>query len=230
MCEKPLYNWWQLMLIGGFCSSAICSVSFYGSFIDSVVSFPLGVLLVGVQLISVKNELYSNVFEYVIRILFLLIYIVISHEILTRITIATLLSFLSAAIATSTLFCYSAIASASIVLILPVSFHAFNYYCSNELPSQGYIVLSGSLELSSRNIVSGAVRLCFAVMYALFLGFGLTIGGTIYQEITHRGVLGDDYACTMSHNASGPWWQRTPSEYWGTDSCHITKYITELCF
>lgn len=65
MQAKPQYNWWQLVLIGGFCSSAICSVSFSGSFIDSLVSFPLGALLVAVQMISARNELYSNVFELV---------------------------------------------------------------------------------------------------------------------------------------------------------------------
>lgn len=39
----------------------------------------------------------------------------------SRITIATLLSFLSAALASSSKFCYAAIASSSVVLILPVS-------------------------------------------------------------------------------------------------------------
>ncbi|EPQ52989.1 DUF1212-domain-containing protein [Gloeophyllum trabeum ATCC 11539] len=177
MRRKPMYSWWQLILIGGFCSSAICSVSFSGSFIDSVISWPLGALLVAIQLLSVKNELYSNIFE---------------------ITIATLISFLSAALASTGVFCYSAVASASIVLILP-----------------GFIVLNGSLELSSRNIVSGAVRLCFAIMYSLFLGFGLAIGAEIYQAITHQRVLGpEDYSCAVSHHPDGGWWQRTPSTYW----------------
>ena len=52
-------------------------------------------------------------------------------------------------------------------------------------------------------------------MYALFLGFGLAIGGTIYEEITHKGALGNDYSCTQSHDPDGPWWQRTPPEWWG---------------
>ena len=41
-------------------------------------------------------------------------------------------------------------------------------------PMQGYIVLSGSLELASRNITSGSVRIGYAVIYSLFLGFGLS--------------------------------------------------------
>lgn len=68
MRKKPVYNWWQLVLIGGMCSAAICTVSFNGSFIDALVSFPLGALLVAIQLLSVRNELYSNVFEYVPRL------------------------------------------------------------------------------------------------------------------------------------------------------------------
>lgn len=63
MRKKEVYNWWQLMIIGGFCSAAICTVSFNGSFLDCVVVFPLGAILVGIQLLSVKHALYSNVFE-----------------------------------------------------------------------------------------------------------------------------------------------------------------------
>ena len=100
MRKKPLYTFTQLILIGGMCSASICSVSFSGSFIDSLASAPLGALLVAVQLLSPRNELYGNVFE---------------------ITIATLMSFASAALASTDHICYSAVASSSVVLILPVS-------------------------------------------------------------------------------------------------------------
>ena len=63
MLERPLYNSWKIIVIGGCCSAAICSVSFSGSFIDTLVSAPLGALLVAVQILSVRNELYSNIFE-----------------------------------------------------------------------------------------------------------------------------------------------------------------------
>lgn len=66
----------------------------------------------------------------------------------------------------------------------------------------------------SRNIVSGAVRLCYAVMYALFLGFGLSIGGTVYEKATGKGVI-LDYDCQSSHNADGPWYQKTAGGLWG---------------
>ncbi|KAF8553122.1 DUF1212-domain-containing protein [Imleria badia] len=177
MRKEPLYNFIQLTIVGGMCSASICSVAFSGSFIDCLASAPLGALLVAIQLIGVRNELYVNVFE---------------------ITIATLLSFLSAALASTKHFCYSAVASSSVVLILP-----------------GFIVLSGSLELSSRSLVAGAVRLCFALMYSLFLGFGLAIGAQIYQRILGRSIIGPiDYTCVDSHDPAGPWWQRTPSLWW----------------
>ena len=63
MLSKPLYSPWQLIFFGGMASASICSVSFNGSLIDSLISFPLGALLVAVQMLSVRNELYSNVFE-----------------------------------------------------------------------------------------------------------------------------------------------------------------------
>ncbi|KAJ7101471.1 hypothetical protein B0H15DRAFT_816210 [Mycena belliarum] len=177
MRKKQEYSWWQLVLIGGMCSSSICTVSFGGSFLDAVIVFPLGALLVAIQLLSVRNELYSNVFE---------------------ITIATLISFLAAALASTGVFCFAAVASSAVVLILP-----------------GFIVLGGALELLSRNIVSGSVRLCYAVVYSLFLGFGLAMGAEAFEKMTGHAIVGStDYTCSVSHNPAGPWYQRTPSLYW----------------
>ncbi|RDB21619.1 Pheromone-regulated membrane protein 10 [Hypsizygus marmoreus] len=177
MRRPQFYNWWKLILIGGMCSASICTVSFGGSFIDALIVFPLGALLVLIQILSVRNELYSNVFE---------------------VTVTTLFSFLAAALASTHHFCYSAIASSSVVLILP-----------------GFIVLCGSLELMSRNIVAGSVRLCYAVMYALFLGFGLAMGAKAFEEITGKRVVGsEDFVCALSHHQDGPWYQKTPSKFW----------------
>lgn len=177
MRKKPIYNFAQLVVIGGLCSASICSVSFSGSFIDCLISAPLGGLLVAIQLLSPRNELYGNVFE---------------------ITISTLMSFLSAALASTKHFCYPAVTSSSVVLILP-----------------GFIVLVGSLEICSRSLVAGAVRLCFALMYSLFLGFGLGIGAQLYESLVGKQIVGPtDYSCVDSHDPSGPWWQQTPSLWW----------------
>ena len=63
-------------------------------------------------------------------------------------------------------FCFSALAQSSIAMILP-----------------GYLVLCGALELSSRNIVAGSVRMVYAIIYSLFLGFGITIGTALYGAV-----------------------------------------------
>ncbi|KAL1836129.1 hypothetical protein VTK73DRAFT_5191 [Phialemonium thermophilum] len=69
------------------------------------------------------------------------------------------------------LFCFSALAQSSIALILP-----------------GYMVLCASLELQSHNIVSGSVRMVYAMIYSLFLGYGITIGSVLYGYIDRNAV------------------------------------------
>ena len=63
MKRKVLYGGWKTVIIGGFCSAFITPISFRGSFVDAVCAFPLGAVLVWVQNLSARNELYSNVFE-----------------------------------------------------------------------------------------------------------------------------------------------------------------------
>lgn len=85
------------------------------------------------------------------------------------------------------------------------------------LSRQGFLVLTGALELMSRNIVPGSVRLLYSVVYALFLGFGFSIGAELYELFTSHQVYGaEDYTCSLTHNPHGPWYQRTPSTWWGT--------------
>lgn len=71
------------------------------------------------------------------------------------------------------LFCFSAMAQSSIALILP-----------------GFTVLSASLELQSKHLVAGSVRMVYAIIYSLFLGFGITIGtvlfGLMYKDATSQ--------------------------------------------
>ena len=84
-----------------------------------------------------------------------------------EISAAVLTSFLARAFGSirgGDLFCFSALAQSAIVLILP-----------------GYMVLCGSLELQSRSMVAGSVRMVYAIIYSLFLGFGITIGTALYS-------------------------------------------------
>ncbi|KAG5357250.1 Pheromone-regulated membrane protein 10 [Yarrowia sp. C11] len=85
-----------------------------------------------------------------------------------EVSMSILISFLSRAIGTITTggshpFCFAAIAQGSLAIILP-----------------GYIVLCGSLELQSKNIVAGSIRMFYAVIYSMFLGFGITLGAVVY--------------------------------------------------
>ncbi|KAJ5988197.1 Pheromone-regulated membrane protein 10 [Penicillium waksmanii] len=60
-------------------------------------------------------------------------------------------------------FCFAAIAQSSIAMILP-----------------GFAVLSSSLELQSHQMNAGSIRMVFTIIYSLFLGYGVTVGTTIY--------------------------------------------------
>jgi len=83
-----------------------------------------------------------------------------------EIVAAVITSFLARAFGSiygGRLFCFSALAQSAIVMILP-----------------GYTVLTAALELQSRSIVAGSVRMVYAIIYSLFLGFGITIGTAIY--------------------------------------------------
>lgn len=175
MKSKPLYQFWQSVLIGGLCSVFITPVSFGGNFVDLLVAFPLGCMLVAIQAtIATRNALYSNVFE---------------------ISVAMFVSFVSRAMAVSGKLCYASITSGSLVLILP-----------------GYTVLCGSLELSSKNLVSGSVRLIYAVIYSLFLGFGISIGSSFFQlfDNTTTGLATD---CSAIQIADAPWYLHKPTDY-----------------
>lgn len=84
------------------------------------------------------------------------------------------------------LFCFLAIAQGSLAIILP-----------------GYIILCGSLELQSRNLVAGAVRMFYAVIYSLFLGFGITLGAALYGWIDHNATSAN--SCALGHAIDEKW-------------------------
>ncbi|KAF8138451.1 DUF1212-domain-containing protein [Boletus edulis] len=82
-----------------------------------------------------------------------------------EITTAMFMSFTARGLSSirSQIFCYEAISSAGIIGILP-----------------GFLILTSSLELASKNIVCGSVKMVYALIYTLFLGFGLQIGSDLY--------------------------------------------------
>lgn len=83
-------------------------------------------------------------------------------------------------------FCFGAIAQGSLALILP-----------------GYIILCGSLELQSKNLVAGSVRMFYAIIYSLFLGFGITLGAALYGWVDHNAT--NQAQCSDGHELDDKW-------------------------
>ncbi|TQN67354.1 UPF0442 protein [Colletotrichum shisoi] len=101
-----------------------------------------------------------------------------------EVTATVLVSFLARAFGSirgGDLFCFSAMAQGGIVMLLP-----------------GYLVLCSALELQSRAIVPGSIRIVYAIIYSLFLGFGITIGAVLY------GMFDDNAVSTTSCTDSIP--------------------------
>ncbi|KZW00283.1 DUF1212-domain-containing protein [Exidia glandulosa HHB12029] len=147
----PEYSAEFRLVLAFVCSAIICPMSFSGSFIDMLMSGLGGALLCFMQqFFIVKHPMYASIFE---------------------LSVAFIMSFFARALATipGNFFCYSAISSGAIVLILP-----------------GYLILSSALELGSKNMTSGSVRLVYAIIYALFLGFGMTLGSDLYFVLDPR--------------------------------------------
>lgn len=105
-----------------------------------------------------------------------------------EVTSSIIASFLARAfgsINSGNTFCYAALVQSPLALILP-----------------GYIILCGSLELQSRNIVAGSVRMFYAFIYSLMLSFGITLGAALYGWIDHNATS----ATTCTTNIS-PWYR-----------------------
>ncbi|KAJ5972456.1 uncharacterized protein N7479_002374 [Penicillium vulpinum] len=91
-----------------------------------------------------------------------------------EVTAAVMTSFLARAFGSiqhngERVFCFSAMAQSSIAMILP-----------------GFAVLSSSLELQSHQMNAGSIRLVFTIIYSLFLGYGVTVGTTVYGLMDHN--------------------------------------------
>jgi uncharacterized membrane protein YjjP (DUF1212 family) len=185
--RKPKFPVWLRILLYGCASATVAPFGFEGRYIDMPICFLLGCLVGFLQLyISPSNELYANVFE---------------------ITAAVATSFLARVFGSlrgGNLFCFSALAQASIALILP-----------------GYMVLCASLELQSHKMISGSVRMVYALIYTLFLGYGFTIGSVIYGYMDKNAV--SDIHCKVGDS----WYtQRPPQDYY---LLFVLPFTLSLC-
>ncbi|KAJ9312882.1 hypothetical protein DTO271D3_6796 [Paecilomyces variotii] len=178
--RKPRFGKWVMVLVYGLASMTIGPFAFEARPIDLPMIFVLGCLLGILQHVVAPNSaLYSNVFE----------------------VFATVLnSFLARALGSirwgvvngkqQYLFCFSTLVQSSIALILP-----------------GFMVLCSSLELQSHQMIAGSIRMVYAIIYSLFLGYGITTGTTIYGLID--GGASSDISCPPS-SINNQYLQRFP--------------------
>ncbi|POW11789.1 hypothetical protein PSTT_05004 [Puccinia striiformis] len=129
MRAPPQYKDWQVILIGAMCSAFLGPAAYRASFVDALISAPLGAGLVAAKLfVASRSDAFSQIFE---------------------ILATGFASFIAAGLASTGYFCYSTVIVSSIDHILP-----------------GWLVCCAALELQSRSIVSGSVRLIWAIIYA----------------------------------------------------------------
>lgn len=149
--RPPRYGVWMNIALRGFACVFVGPWAFGARPIDLPIIFALGCLAGFMQqVLAPRSSTYSNVLE---------------------VSIALVTSFISRAVgsirsphgAGGFVFCFSAIAQSSISIIFP-----------------GFSVLSSSLELQSHQIVPGSIRLVHTIIYSLFLGYGVTMGTTVY--------------------------------------------------
>ncbi|CED85612.1 Domain of unknown function DUF3815 [Phaffia rhodozyma] len=91
-----------------------------------------------------------------------------------EVAMAFILSFFAKALSSTGYFCYNSITSASIVMILP-----------------GYVILTGCLEIASRLIVAGSIRLVYGCVLSLFLGVGISLGSKLWNVFLPSPTDGD---------------------------------------
>ncbi|KAJ5163847.1 uncharacterized protein N7500_005677 [Penicillium coprophilum] len=179
--KKPQYHKYIIVLVYGLATATVGPFAFSARPIDMPIIFLNGLLVGLMQHIAApRSVLYSNVFE---------------------VTSTVLTSFLARAFGSIALgvvdgkpqylFCFSAIAQSSIALILP-----------------GFLVLCSSLELQSHQIIAGSIRMVYALLFSLFIGYGITVGTTIYGLIDNNAV--SDTQCPDKGAFKNPYVQRFP--------------------
>lgn len=181
MNKKPRYPKYIIVFIYGVATATVGPFAFNARPIDMPIIFLNGLLVGLMQHVAApRSALYSNVFE---------------------VTSTVVTSFLARAFGSipktfvdgkrQYLFCFSAISQASIALILP-----------------GFLVLCSSLELQSHQIIAGSIRMVYAIIFSLFIGYGITVGTTIYGLIDNGAV--SDISCPQDGAFPNPYVARFP--------------------
>lgn len=181
MAKKPRFPKYVIVFVYGVATATVGPFAFNARPIDMPIIFINGLLVGLMQHVAApRSALYSNVFE---------------------VTSTVVTSFLARAFGSipkaivdgkrQYLFCFSAISQASIALILP-----------------GFLVLCSSLELQSHQIIAGSIRMVYAIIFSLFLGYGITVGTTVYG-LMDKGAV-SDITCPKDGAFQNPYVQRFP--------------------
>lgn len=199
---KPLYPVFFRCMLAFMCASVICPLAFGGSFVDMWISGTCAAILQFLGLrTAVKSALYAHVYE---------------------ISISFFISFVAKVLAgiPGHMFCYSAISSAGVVLLLP-----------------GFSVLVSSLELTSGNYFCGSVRLIYAIIYTLLLSFTLSISEDFYTTFNPKAFRGAGALASAGDYIHGTFFNTgndTSVQLSGTfafvDAATKTHRATKACF
>ncbi|POR33724.1 DUF1212 domain membrane protein Prm10 [Tolypocladium paradoxum] len=225
MSAREKFGAWARVLIFGLTSATCAPFSFQARLVDLPLCFLLGCLVGLLQLfMAPRSSMYSNVFE---------------------VSAAVLVSFLARAfgsIAGGKLFCFSALTQSGIVMLLP------GYSLSNtngRLTWDECYPVCSALELQSRAIVPGSIRIVYAIVYSLLLGFGITIGAALYglvdadatsapqcenQIPSHYGFIFVPFfvlCISMLYQAE---WRQMPAMVVIAFAGHIVNYFSSLKF
>ncbi|KAJ2861493.1 pheromone-regulated protein prm10 [Coemansia erecta] len=153
MVAPPIYAWYWQVLNFGVLAWSLCLVCFGGSWVDSGISFALGIVAGLMNLAAGKLAGYTNFFEA---------------------SVSVVSGLLSAAL--SKWGCFGATSLSATAVLLP-----------------GLVMTTGVIELSSRHMLSGTVRVFYALLLAFIIAYGLLIGVEIYNKIAGNPVLEGAY-------------------------------------
>ncbi|KAI8095137.1 hypothetical protein BDF21DRAFT_405268 [Thamnidium elegans] len=107
-----------------------------------------------------------------------------SFQPIWEITVCILIGFVARAI-TKYGFCFTPIAFSSFIIVLP-----------------GYPMAIAIIELVSRQLVSGVVRMVYAIIFSFLLGYGVSMGSELYVAMDKESTLIQSEACNLANRAT----------------------------
>jgi len=178
---------------------AICPMGFSGSFVDSLVAGASSTFLMIVQLLRGGDVLFTGIFEYADYSILFPVQAALTPP-AHRIVVAIFVSFVARMLNSigGHIFCYSAISSSGVVLILP-GFLVRTCLGFILLPRDFFVMMGptsvqGSLELASKNFITGATKIVYAIIYSLIL-VSLSVG--FFEPFSLKGLLMQGFSLTL---------------------------------